>query len=372
VIELIDYIKTNGLAALCDTYKILAKRHGEFPNLVMLKYSQIDSPMGERIVQQARGIILDEADDWLIVSYPFNKFFNSYEGHAATIDWSTARVYEKLDGSLMTLYWYRGQWRVASNGLPDAGGDVYGHSGTFADLFWKTWRAMNLVTPGEDDDADGCCFMFEMMTPYNRVVVQHRDSKLVCIGARDLESLKEYDPSIPGSWYGWPFVRSFPLTTADACIEAAKELNPIECEGYVVCDGSFTRIKVKCPQYVALAHMKECMSPRRMLELIRANESSEFLAYFPEWTAAYELVRREFDAAAVEIDGDYQRLKDIADQKAFALEAVKTRGSSALFAIRKGQVADAKGWMKSATLQAVERLVNLDASELIALAVQPA
>jgi hypothetical protein len=34
------------------------------------------------------------------------------------------RVYEKLDGSLMTLYWFEGQWRVASNKLPAAGGQV--------------------------------------------------------------------------------------------------------------------------------------------------------------------------------------------------------------------------------------------------------
>ena len=35
------------------------------------------------------------------------------------IDWGTARVYEKLDGSLMTLYRYGGAWQVASSGLPD-------------------------------------------------------------------------------------------------------------------------------------------------------------------------------------------------------------------------------------------------------------
>ena len=42
------------------------------------------------------------------------------ESSADAIDWSTARVMEKLDGSLATLYWYKGEWHVSSSGVPDA------------------------------------------------------------------------------------------------------------------------------------------------------------------------------------------------------------------------------------------------------------
>ncbi len=59
--------------------------------------------MGEKIVQQCRGIILDEANNWQIVSYPYDKFFNYEESYAPQLDWSTAKIFEKLDGSLMTL-----------------------------------------------------------------------------------------------------------------------------------------------------------------------------------------------------------------------------------------------------------------------------
>ena len=34
------------------------------------------------------------------------KFFNHGESNADIIDWKTARVYEKLDGSIITMYWY--------------------------------------------------------------------------------------------------------------------------------------------------------------------------------------------------------------------------------------------------------------------------
>jgi hypothetical protein len=40
---------------------------------------------------------------------------------AAAIDWTNAVVTEKLDGSLVTLYWYQGGWQVASTGTPDGG-----------------------------------------------------------------------------------------------------------------------------------------------------------------------------------------------------------------------------------------------------------
>src|SRR5689334_13224443 len=105
-LETVRFLRLHGLPELCERYKITARRHGYYPGLVQLKYSQIESPMGERIVQECRGLILDEGHDWKVIAFPYTKFFNHGEGHAAPIDWGTAKVYEKLDGSLMTLYSY--------------------------------------------------------------------------------------------------------------------------------------------------------------------------------------------------------------------------------------------------------------------------
>ncbi|WP_445240384.1 RNA ligase [Microcoleus vaginatus] len=96
--ELQEYLRQHGLETLSETYHIKVTRHRQYPDLVCLKYSQIESPLGEKIVQQCRGIILDSSQDWQIVSYPYDKFFNYGEIHAAAIDWRNAKVYEKLDG----------------------------------------------------------------------------------------------------------------------------------------------------------------------------------------------------------------------------------------------------------------------------------
>ena len=84
-IEVQKYLREQGLESLKAEFKISDRRHQEFNNLVCLKYSQIESPMAAKIVQQCRGIILDEAHDWAIVSYPYDKFFNYGEGHACLL-----------------------------------------------------------------------------------------------------------------------------------------------------------------------------------------------------------------------------------------------------------------------------------------------
>src|SRR6185312_8924249 len=114
------------LERLNEAYGIDFNQHKTYPNLYSLKYNMIESPMGERIVQECRGIVLDAADNWNVVARPFDKFFNVGEGHAAKIDWNTAKVQEKLDGSLMIMYHYGDDWQVASSGTPDASGHAHG------------------------------------------------------------------------------------------------------------------------------------------------------------------------------------------------------------------------------------------------------
>lgn len=69
-----------------------------FEGLVLLKYNQIDSDLSINMVQECRGLILDSKDDWRVVRMSFEKFFNWGEKNAAGIDWSTARVQQKVDG----------------------------------------------------------------------------------------------------------------------------------------------------------------------------------------------------------------------------------------------------------------------------------
>lgn len=357
---LIDYIKANGLDALTKNFAILVKRHSKYTNLVLLKYSQIDSPMGNPVVQRCRGIILDEANNWNVVSYPYNKFFNYGEGHAAEIDWDNARVYEKLDGSLMTLYYYDGHWEVASSGVPDASGQMMGSETTFAQLFWQVWKEKGYNLPNDTNN----CYMFELLTPFNRIVVRHKTNRIVLHGARRLSDFRELNPIVEAHVNRWECVQTFPLKSWTDIEAASKELDPMQAEGFVVCDTNYNRVKVKSPQYVAIAHVRDGLSTRRLLEVIRSNESSEFLLYYPELASMYYDIKVKYERFLGQVEGFYDAIKDIDDRKTFASFATKTKFSGLLFGRKFGKIESFKQGIAEMTIKNLEELLSLKCIEL--------
>lgn len=328
-----EYLKTNSPESLTEKYGIAVKRHAKYPNLVMFKYSMIESPMDEPIVQESRGLILDQNDNYKVICYTYKKFFNEGEGRAAKIDWKTARVLEKVDGSLCQLFYYDNAWQIASSGMPDAGGEVQGFGLSFAELFWKVWNELGYHLP---ESYKNYCFAFELMTPFNKIVVQHKKNRLVVHGCRNLDTLQEYDAK-EFMFMNWEFIKSFPLTSIEEVLATCEHIPAIEGEGYVIVDAEFNRIKVKTPQYVALAHIRDAMSTRRMLEIVRANESSEFLVYFPEYRGLYEKVVSSYDAFVKSVEENYEKHKNIETQKDFAMAVKDLQGSGFYFGMRKGK-----------------------------------
>lgn len=331
---------------LTEKYAIAVKTHSKYPNLTMFKYNQIESPMGEPIVKEARGIILDAANNWDVVCYTMRKFYNWGEGHADKIDLNSAVAYEKLDGSLLQLYFYNNEWLVSSSGIPDASGEISSliPGVTFADMFWKVWRELGYLAPKDTRK----CYGFEMMTQYNRIVCVYNKSNLVLHSVRDLDTLEECAPEEIAKENGWQCVKSYPMSSLEDVIEMAKKLNPIDNgEGYVVRDtlrwgGSFGRVKIKNPAYLALHHIKEGLSGKRIADIIRTNESEEFLNYFPEYRPEFEKIKANFNILIKEIEETYEKIKHIEVQKDFALEATKYKFSGTLFSLRKGLVTSVK------------------------------
>jgi hypothetical protein len=325
----------NGIQELKDRFAIDAKRHTEYPNLVLLKYNQIESNFKEPIVQECRGIILDEANNWKVVCYTFSKFFNVQEPLAAKIDWSTAEVQSKEDGSLCQLFHYDNKWNIATSGTPDASGQVNDYGKTFKELFWETWNKLGYET---DVLLNSCCYALELTGPLNRVVVDHKEASLHMIGKRCLKDLNEYFLVEPYANLTPPLARSYPLKSIEDCIKAAEALNPLENEGFVVVDANFNRVKIKSPAYVMLHHAKDSLSKKRMCEVIRKGESSEFglaLNSFPELRKVFDEVFEKDANCRLTAFMAYQSIKDIENQKEFALEANKYPFASILFQMRK-------------------------------------
>lgn len=265
--------------------------------LIMFKYNQIDSDLSIKLVQECRGLILDE-DTLESISVPFFKFFNEGEPNAAKIDWNTAQVATKIDGSLIKVVNLNGKLLVSTNGTIDAfKAPVADQIGcmfkSFGDI---AVSVLNNKAACTQDFEPGWTYMFELTSPWTRVVIPHKENDLWYLGRRNNATMQEEHFSrCPFKCLSFKTPKIFPLKSIDECLAATKEM-PWDEEGYVVCDANFNRVKVKSPAYVAAHNLKGngVMSYARALELVRANEIEEVCAYFEEFRPALEECQLRF------------------------------------------------------------------------------
>ena len=326
------------LEQLEDELGIKSKRHPRYPNLVLFVYDQIESPKLDPIVRSARGHILDESRNWEHVCRPFDRFLNWGEGvdqGALTPDLSKSVVFKKEDGSLINMWFYRDEWHVSTKGSPDAGGQVGDNPFTFAELFWRVWNDKGLFVPGVLDR--GRTLSFELCTLHNRVVCSQPNERIVLIGARDNMGDRELHPD---AYLGEvETCKFFGLGNLDDIERTFKDLPALEMEGYVVAqflpDGRVIRAKVKHPGYLAIHHLKEGNSKKRLLELVRTGEEGEFLSYFPEYGPQFDEIRGKFEALVTELETAWETSRGIENQKEFALQVKDLRMSGAIFNVRR-------------------------------------
>ena len=297
-LSLIKFIRENGLDAAVEKFK-LTVRDGK--HKILLKYSQIDSPMGFSETQDARGLII-EKETLRVMCLPFYKFFNAGEGNAAKINWDDALILEKLDGSLLTIYYDRfiDEWCVSTTGTLEADGEVNNKPGTtFAQLFWDTigklpgkFHGVGKMSAVERTEHlnqflnKDFCFAFELTTPYNIVVTPHGTSSATLLTIRNVEHLNElsYEYLVLTSVeLDVPVVQAFDIKAMSAAdLEKTLIDMPWSEEGYVVVDDNFNRIKIKNPAYLAVHHLKGKTAEHNIMEIIKTNEVDEFVATFEE------------------------------------------------------------------------------------------
>ena len=339
-------------------YFVRTKRGGGF---ILLKYDQNKSDFSLPLVRECRGLILDETDDYRPVCVPFFKFGNFGERYIPKIDWASARAQEKMDGSLIKLWYYKGTWNVSSNSEIDAR-NAHLHSALFTraartdlySLFMESWSKTGLSMDSLDK---AFTYMFELTSPHNRVVVRYGETSIWHIGTRDNRTLLECDPDI-----GVAKPRSFQFNTLDACIESATQLGDND-EGYVVVDRNFNRIKVKSPRYVALNHMSQGVTTRsNVVAIIQKNEQAEFLTYFPEFQAVFDDILYRIDAFSEQQSATLTEIKSSSygSRKDLAAAVVKTECPACIFTLIDGKATTPRDWLLSLPTASVLRAIGAD------------
>lgn len=320
----------------------------EEDGFVLFKYNQIESDFSLPEVQEARGIVLDLQQQSKVVCRPFKKFFNYGEELAAEIDWDSAKISEKLDGSLLKL-WHSDrlqQWIFSTNGTIYArNADLYAMcpiGKTYEDLalyaFGKSYTPRNLTTHFDPRYT----YVFELCSPYNRIVVPYDETKLYYLTSFNNESGEEVNFGDDLD-FDQPKQYSFSSLEETIAFTQSDSFNNFKNEGFVVSDKYSNRIKIKTEDYLRVHRLRgeAIPTPKRILETILMNEDDEFLTYFPEYKESFAEMREKLDTFMDQLDTqqyNYDKFRDSFEtRKDLALWAKKQKDPNFIF-----QLADNK------------------------------
>ena len=202
-----------------------------------------------------RGLVTDDKGD--IIARPFKKFFNIEEGKYTPTE--NFEVFEKMDGSLGIVFWYEGQWILATRGSFTSDQAI---KGTEILKRYNTDILFRHMT-----------FCFEIIYPENRIVLDYgKDEKLVMLGAFDRWG-KDYDIS---DWDEW----GFDVVKKYNGIKDFKELKSMvkdDQEGFVVKFTNGDRVKVKGVEYLRLHKIMTNMSTTAVWECLKNGDDIETL-----------------------------------------------------------------------------------------------
>jgi len=288
-------------------YAVKVKHHPLRPNLVMFKYSQFESDFTNPIVRCCRGSVYnieyDKSQNILTVKpylLPFFKFMNLGEKGADPIDWNnTLYVRDKLDGSLLKLL------KEPQTEFAD-GNDLWTTNGSFEidvevpELIpakteetirppYTFAKLRDYALLGHEEEIknlpQGWTFMFELTSPYNRIIVPYKETKLFLLGCRDPKG-NEHTPEWAAKEFGLTFETPviYSLKNLDEVISYCQAADSDDREGVVIQDAHFNRIKIKTDHYRSLFYLKgdDHFSDSRIFEAIKLGSIDDAVAAWPE------------------------------------------------------------------------------------------
>lgn len=305
-LEVVKFIKSNKdwVEKLSKApYCIEIKADNDY---ILLKYRLTDNPdFSLRIVQECRGLILRKVD-FKPVCIPFFKFGNYGESYVPKIDWESAVIQEKIDGSLIKLWYDNNDWHISTNGTINAYEAEIGTGieySNFGDLFMAAFVKTNVEFCNLNKD---CTYMFELVSPFNMQVVNYENIDIYHIGTRNNLTLEENNDYIG---IQKPTVYEIGKTLQEV-IEQANKFG-IEKEGFVVVDKFWNRIKIKSEDYVKAHYLNNGnnISDKKILEVILSGEEQEFLNYVPKYEERLNEIKAKLDMLISSMDAEFKELK---------------------------------------------------------------
>ena len=176
---------------------------------------------------------------------------------------------------------------------------------------FKKATGFNSFTLFTDILNENYTYMFELVSPYNRVVIEYNSIEIYFLGYRDNVTLKEYMPeTYLALSYHYPIPERYELHTYEDVKNLANTL-PWSQEGFVICDANFNRVKVKSPEYVKAHFMRNnnVVTDEKLIEIILENEIDEFLIYAPDFKERLLYLKALKEKCISEIEETIEKLK---------------------------------------------------------------
>jgi hypothetical protein len=338
------YLREHGIQKLQDEFAIKVKQYDE--GLIVLNYNQIDSPKSHPITMECRGLILDS--DFNVVSRSMDRFFNLGEVPESQkhIDMRQAVCYEKIDGSLIRIYFWNNSWQIATRGMAFAESGPNGFDITFRGLVLKA------LDMNEEQFQSNCdelldtdiTYICEITSMENRCVRFYSGYTLYYLAARNNRTYEYVDASGTCDFFGMVLPKQYSFALMEDCVQATKELKNLD-EGYVLYQSGIPVCKIKSPAYCAVHLLRgEGLNPKRICELVLTNEQEEYLTYFNEDRVHITPYVEILDKIHFALDKAWVDNHGIESQKDFALSIKHVKGNSVLFYARKMNCLVTEAW----------------------------
>jgi len=242
--KLLNKVDWNTLNHYIDNNLIVANKHPEY-NIWILNYSPKaqSKRFWDEYTMACRGMVVDA--DGNILARPFQKFLNFEEHDPSDIDLSQDfDIFEKMDGSLIILFYYDLYkiWIVASRGSFISEQSIVAK---------KMLESKNNVYFKLNKK---CTYLFEIIYPENRIVVDYGDLRDLILLTR-IETSTGFElfyKDLVGKYSDFfTVVKKHKVNNINKLNEL-KELEEENREGFVIRFFSGFRVKVKFTEYVRL------------------------------------------------------------------------------------------------------------------------
>jgi len=311
---------------------IIANKHPDY-NIWILNYSpKVQSKqIWDEYTMACKGLVVDEEGN--ILARPFVKFKKIEEYDPAEIQFSQFfDVFEKIDGSLIILFYYKPykEWIVATR-------DSF--------ISEPAKEAHKLITkdklgPLEKD----CTYLFEIIYPENRIVVDYGDKRDIILLARiETENNLELFYDDLKKKYS-----SYFTVVKRISIKSFKQLNELKenqqdnKEGFVVRFENGFRVKIKYDEYIKLHGIINNVSKLTVWEYLKNNYDfdeligkvpDEFFSWLQKTKNQIQYEYNEIEKKALKEFIEIYLYKELTDKENFANFAKESKYRSILFKI---------------------------------------